>query len=130
MAKECLGLRARKLDRMVTRIYDDALRPYEIKSTQFALLVAIQVSQPVSAAELGRALEVEKSTVSRGLARLVERGWVSVIDGDGRSQNLSCTKAGSQLIETAHQGWKLAQRQAKALVGKDAAAALQGIHIV
>lgn len=129
IARECLAMRTRKLDRVVTRLYDDALRPYGIKSTQFTLLVAVSLSEPISPSELSRSLDVEKSTISRNLKRLVERGWVEVRDGDDRRmQHLLATPSGLRVIEEAHKGWKAAQRQIKSLIGEDAVLALKATH--
>ncbi len=41
VAKECTGLRVRQVSRLLTRIYDDSLRPLGIQETQFSMLVAV-----------------------------------------------------------------------------------------
>jgi hypothetical protein len=41
MAADCLCLRARRVSRALTRMYDDALRPLGIQATQLTLLNAV-----------------------------------------------------------------------------------------
>ena len=81
----CLGYRTRKLARTVTRRYNDRLRPLGLNLTEMNLLAAIAAQGSVQPARLGRAMALEKSTLSRNSSRLVERGWVEVRDHpDGR----------------------------------------------
>ncbi len=114
IAQHCLGSRARRLERVLTRIYDGALRDRGITSAQLGLLVAIELAGPTTAAWLGRRLELEKSTVSRNLARLQTAGLVASTDG------LRTTPRGSALIQVCHPLWQAAQHQAEAALGATA----------
>jgi hypothetical protein len=40
IASECVAVRLRMLNRVITNIYDDALRPLELKVSQMNILVA------------------------------------------------------------------------------------------
>jgi hypothetical protein len=71
IARDCMASRVRRLERLLTRIYDDAIRPHGLTGSQLELLVALQLIGKTTAAAVGRRLELEKSTVSRNLARLV-----------------------------------------------------------
>ena len=119
-------MRTRRLDRIVTRLYDDALRPLGLKSTQLALLVGISEGA-TSPLLLGQAFEAEKSTVSRNVGRLVERGWVEVSEAaEGRGQQLALTSEGQALLVAARKPWVEAQRRVRALLGDETADALAG----
>jgi DNA-binding MarR family transcriptional regulator len=88
----CLGYRTRRLARAVTRLYNDRLRPLGLNLTEMNLLAAIAAQGAVQRARLGRAMALEKSTLSRNSSRLVERGWVEVRDHpDGRGVLLALT---------------------------------------
>jgi DNA-binding MarR family transcriptional regulator len=54
-------------------------------------------SGPLRQVELGRRLRLEKSTVSRLVTNLANRGWIRrhAADGDGRGVELELTDAGS-----------------------------------
>jgi DNA-binding MarR family transcriptional regulator len=113
----CLGYQTRKLARAVTRLYNDRLRPLGLNLTEMNLLAAIAAQGSVQPARLGRAMELEKSTLSRNSSRLVERGWVEVRDHpDGRGVLLAVTARGNEMLLRAVPAWKQAQQQAQSLV--------------
>ena len=113
----CLGYQTRKLARAVTRLYNDRLRPLGLNLTEMNLLAAIAAQGSVQPARLGRAMALEKSTLSRNSSRLVERGWVEVGDHpDGRGVLLAVTARGNEMLLRAVPAWKQAQQQAQSLV--------------
>src|SRR5262245_10516032 len=67
----CISTRVRQLSRIVTRVYDDALRPMGITASQFTLLTQLAQQDGITAVEIGHALDIEKSTLSRNLKRLL-----------------------------------------------------------
>jgi DNA-binding MarR family transcriptional regulator len=119
VASSCLAARARRLDRLLARVYDGALRPHGVTGAQLGLLVAIGLSGPTSAAKVGRLLELEKSTLSRNLKRLMAAGLVEATDG------LRVTERGAATVRACHPAWQAAQRQARTLLGKHAVELLQ-----
>jgi DNA-binding MarR family transcriptional regulator len=113
----CLGYRTRKRARAVTRLYNDRLRPLGLNLTEMNLLAAIAAQGTVQPARLGRAMALEKSTLSRNSSRLVERGWVEVRDHpDGRGVLLTLTARGNEMLLRAVPAWEQAQQQAQSLV--------------
>jgi DNA-binding MarR family transcriptional regulator len=115
----CLGYRTRRLTRAVTRLYNDRLRPVGLNLTEMNLLAAIAAQGSVQPAALGRAMALEKSTLSRNSSRLVERGWVGVRDHpDDRGMLLTLTARGNEMLLQALPAWNEAQRQARSLVAE------------
>jgi DNA-binding MarR family transcriptional regulator len=115
----CLGYRTRRLARAVTRLYNDRLRPLGLNLTEMNLLAAIAAQGAVQPARLGRAMALEKSTLSRNSSRLVERGWVEVRDHpDGRGVLLALTARGNEMLLRAVPAWKHAQQRAQSLVAE------------
>lgn len=113
----CLAYRTRKLARTVTRLYNDRLRPLGLNIAEMNLMAAIAGQGPIQPARLGRAMELEKSTLSRNSARLVDRGWVEMRDDpDGRGVLLALTAEGSEMLLRALPAWKEAQARAHSLV--------------
>jgi DNA-binding MarR family transcriptional regulator len=112
----CLAFRVRRLNRRVTRIYDAALRPRGLTIAQFNMLVALGLSVDLRAGDLVRALDLEKSTVSRNLKRLIEHRWVSAADTD---RVLRLTATGRKLVARTLPAWRQAQREAAAAIGAD-----------
>ena len=115
---QCCAGRVRIINRVVTSIYDDALRPLGLKVTQMGILVAIGKLGEPSSGELLRWLQMEKSTLSRNVERMSKRGWVAVRPGkDGRSMAFKVTARGGKLMERAVPRWQEAQKQTQALLG-------------
>jgi DNA-binding MarR family transcriptional regulator len=115
----CLGYRTRKLARAVTRLYNDCLRPLGLNITEMNLLAAIAAQRSVQPAELGRAMALEKSTLSRNTSRLVNRGWIEIRDHpDGRGVLLTLTASGNQMLLRAVPAWRQAQQRAQSLVAE------------
>ncbi len=126
MARGCLVARIRMLNREVTGIYDDALRPLGVKVSQTNVLTAIAKLEPVSPRVIGELLRIEKSTLSRNVERMRARGWLRVTSGDDeRSHRLEVTAKGHRLLEKALPLWKRAQKDAESLLGKRT---VQAIH--
>ncbi len=115
----CLGYRSRRLSRAVTRLYNDRLRPLGLNLTEMNLLAAIAAQGAVQPAKLGRAMALEKSTLSRNSGRLVEHGWVEIREHpDGRGVLLALTARGKQLLLDALPAWQEAQERARSLVAE------------
>jgi DNA-binding MarR family transcriptional regulator len=115
----CLGYRTRRLARIVTRVYNDSLRPLGLNITEMNLLAAIAAQRSVQPAKLGQAMELEKSTLSRNSNRLVDKGWLELRDHpDGRGVLLVLTAEGNQMLLRAVPAWKQAQQRARSMVAE------------
>jgi DNA-binding MarR family transcriptional regulator len=123
VASECLAVRVRRLGRVVTRIYDAALAPHGVTIAQYNLLAAIGAIEAPSRTRLGRALDVEKSTLSRDLKRMDQLGWIR--SGPGRGGAISITPAGGRVLTDARPAWEGAQRAALSQLGRGAFAGLR-----
>ena len=127
IASQCLILRVRRLDRQLTRIYDEAMREHGMTAAQFNLLVAIAVAAPVSPTALASVMELEKSSLSRNVAKMIEHGWVRSAAGAVPGLDLSCTAKGLRLIAKAHPSWERAQAGVRELLDDDLAAGLAAL---
>jgi DNA-binding MarR family transcriptional regulator len=117
IARECLALRVRRLDRSLSRIYEGALRPHGLTIAQLGLLTAVALSGAVQPSRLGEILDLERSTVSRNVALILRKGWVSAVAaGNGRSQLLAITRRGESLLDEALPAWRRAQKNAEELL--------------
>src|SRR3954452_13487477 len=93
IASECLAVRVRALNRAVTALYDDALRPHGLRVGQLNLLVAVARLGTARPGDLCRLLRMDKSTLSRDVEVMRRNGWLAVEDGSGRSRPLRITPA-------------------------------------
>lgn len=119
IAGECIAVRLRMLNRVVTNIYDDALRPLDLKVSQMNILVATAKMEIARPAIVCDRLLLDVSTLSRNVERMKARGWLEVVeDEDGRAQPFRLTNEGKKLLRKAAPAWKQAQKQAKELLGE------------
>ncbi len=119
IAGECIAVRLRMINRVVTNIYDDALRPLDLKVSQMNILVAAAKMGTVRPTDVGEFLHLDTSTLSRNLTRMEARGWLELVadDEDGRSQPIRITAQGRKLLDKAAPAWEAAQAKVKKLLG-------------
>src|SRR3954467_12550465 len=125
ISRTCIAVRLRRLNRIVTNFYDDALRPLGLKVSQLNILVVtarLGLARPVQVCDI---LQLDTSTLSRNVERMRAHGWLEVVpDEDARTQPFRLTAQGRQLIEKAVPAWQEAQRQAADLLGDEGIALL------
>ena len=118
IAGECVAVRLRMLNRVITNIYDNALRPLDLKVSQMNILVAaakMGTARPLAVCEY---LHLDVSTLSRNVERMKARGWLEVVpDEDGRSQPFQLTPQGRKLLDKAVPAWSAAQQQVTRVLG-------------
>ena len=116
----CIATRVRQLSRIVTRVYDDAMRSHKITASQFTLLTQLAQTDGITAAEIGLELDIEKSTLSRNLKRLLALGHIIMDPPAGRrGRGLHLTPRGQSVIRDAYPVWQAAQRRATEVMGKE-----------
>jgi DNA-binding MarR family transcriptional regulator len=125
----CVLMRTRLISRVMTAIYDEALRPFGIGSPQFALLAIIGSMEPATRAEIGRHLRQDRSTLTRNLRLVLSEGWAEEVQDEagGRPKPIMLTKAGKHLLRRAASAWCVAQSRAKVLLDKDGVAAVMSM---
>lgn len=125
IARSCIAVRLRLLNRVVTNFYDDALRPLGLKVSQLNILIVtarLGLARPARVCEI---LQLDTSTLSRNVKPLQAHGWLKVVpDEDARTQPFRLTPQGRRLIEKAVPAWEEAQRQATELLGDEGIALL------
>jgi len=116
----CIAGSLRLLNRVVTNIYDDALRPIGMTICQMTMLTVIGKSGDVTSTDVCDDLQIEKSTLSRNLNRMRQQGWLeSLVDERGTGRQLRLTEAGEAMLEKGKPYWMSAQKKAVSLLGEE-----------
>jgi DNA-binding MarR family transcriptional regulator len=116
----CASFNFRRTARAVTRMYDAALQESGIRSTQFAILVGIAKSQPVSIGALGDVLVLDKTTLTRSLRLLKKDGLVAISERSTMRQRfLSLTPKGERTLAHSLPAWRKAHARFVSTVGVD-----------
>lgn len=108
----CTSANLRKATRMVTQIYDAALRPVGLRATQFNLIATLARSGDTPLTRLAEALVMDRTTLTRNLKPLVEKGLIRVDhEADQRVRIINLTDEGKAIFEEALPFWQQAQSQ-------------------
>jgi DNA-binding MarR family transcriptional regulator len=125
IACRCIAGRMRLVNRVITGLYDNALRPLGVKASQFNILVVAGKLGLARPAEVCAILRLDTSTLSRNVERMRAQGWLEVVPAeDARTQPFRLTTQGKRLLEQAAPAWKKAQQEAENLLGDDGVALL------
>ena len=115
----CMGLHIRRASRIVTQVYDSALRPVGLGVNQFMLLVSIHLMESAPITRLAQELFTDQTTLTRNLKLLEQRGLVSIALGDDRRVKLvSLTVEGYSVLAQAFPLWEQAQDKVKEHFGQ------------
>jgi DNA-binding MarR family transcriptional regulator len=115
----CTGARLRRLTRRVTAHYEHHLRTTGLKLSQYSLLVHLS-QRPESLSALADRMEIDRTTLSRNLQPLLDRGLVDETTGsDGRQRLFVLSANGARLRAAARKQWRQAQLALEHHLGRD-----------
>lgn len=118
----CYCFAMRKVARAVTQIYDRALEPTGIRSTQFTLLVTMASSNAQTLTEMANALVMDRTTLTRNLKPLEKMGFIQTAEAkDKRSKAYILTQQGRDVVNRAVPKWKSAQARVNEALGESEA---------
>jgi DNA-binding MarR family transcriptional regulator len=110
----CACANLRRAARLVTQLYSQEIGP-DMEPAQFSLLSALHRRPVASQAVLGRALGLDKTTMSRNLRLMETNGWIELASTDDRRErNYRLTPAGEKILFAVKPGWVRAQAKLRA----------------
>lgn len=119
IVNDCVSVRLRLINRIVGSIYDKALKPHGIKSTQLTVLAAVSAFDTTTSKQLSQLLYMDTSTFSRALGILKKHHWLHTEpSGEGKILNIRITTEGLEKLEAAYPDWQKAQQQAVEALGE------------
>lgn len=123
----CALFNLRRTTRAVTQLYDELLRPSGLKGTQYSMLRVIDGVEPIPMGDLGAAMGMDRTTVTRNVGLLEHMGLVAIEPGrDRRTRLVRLTRKGSATLAKAHFRWDEAQRAVVDRLGSKRWEALRG----
>lgn len=113
---ECACATIRRTARLVTQLYSHEMGQ-NVEPTQFALLTVLSHRPGGGQSPLGRALGLDKTTMSRNLRLMERNGWIEgMTANDKRKRGYRITPLGTTVLAATTPGWTRAQaRLRKAL---------------
>jgi DNA-binding MarR family transcriptional regulator len=114
----CMGLHVRRASRIMAQRYDAALHPVGLVQTQFTLMVAIHLLEPLTITQLAQELFTDQTTITRNIKLLEKRGLVAITPGEDRRIKLaSLTVEGQAVLKQALPLWEQAQTEVRQYFG-------------
>ena len=117
--------------RVVARHYDAALAPTGLTTNAYSLLARLEREGAQTVGSLAAGLAMDRTTLSREIAPLVERGYVAGRPGehDRRQRVLEVTRAGVAVVARARPLWTRAQQELAETFGTERTDELMaGLH--
>ena len=121
----CTALR--KATRRISQLYDTALAPSGLKTTQRAILAQLGRSEPVTVGQLAEALVMDAGALAHTLKPLERERLVAVtVDpSDRRNRLIKLTRQGRARLAESDALWAKAQRGFEAAFGRVESEALR-----
>jgi DNA-binding MarR family transcriptional regulator len=116
----CSCVNLRRASRAITRIYDRALEPAQLKITQYSVLANVARFGPLNISKLARILKLDRTTLVRNLKSLELSCYIENVPvSDPRERAICITESGRSLVERAQPYWSLAQKQIEENLGAE-----------
>lgn len=104
----------------MTQLYEEALRPFGLRSTQFTILQALSFTGEITQGELGRILAMDSTTLTRTLAIMRRQRWIEKRRGkDKREWRIGLAVNGKAQLARALPVWQKAQEDVKRRMGAE-----------
>lgn len=108
--EDCACFNVRKTSRMITQLFDHALKPSGIKATQFTILGVLANEGEIAIKELAISLGLDRTTLTRGIVRLETAGLIKSREGDdARQRFVALTTKGIKKLNDSIPYWEKAQ---------------------
>lgn len=102
----------RQASRIVTQLYDQALKPSGVKITQFGILRLLSAYPGLTTGDIADALAMDSTTLTRTLKIIQDNAWIEASPGkDRRERHWNVTATGKARMAEALPLWKAAQKE-------------------
>lgn len=115
----CGSFNMRKASRVLTQLFDEALQPTGLRSTQLTILLVLARYGETAMSRLSRELLLSPSTLSRNLRPLERQGLIRIAGNASRGKQVILTPSGRDTIIQAAPYWQEVQGRFMRQVGTD-----------
>lgn len=100
-------LRLRRIVSYLNVLYEEAIKTHDLTPVQFEVLLFVDSSEPCSVSDVADFMVVDKSTSSRVLRGIQDRGFIEVEhdSADRRRRKVSLTATGKGVVNTTKKSW-------------------------
>jgi DNA-binding MarR family transcriptional regulator len=117
----CMCGSFRRTSRALTQFYEEELRPLGLRATQFTILQALSLAGEVSQGQLGEMLAMDSTSLTRTLAIMSRKGWITEHRGDDRRERwIRLSSAGELKLKRVLPVWEKVQSRLQRKLGRKA----------
>ena len=114
---ECVLLHTVMAARVLTRRYDDRLRPFGVTLAQFFVLATVSNNPGETVSALADRIAMDRTTLSRNLALLEQKGLVARNQAArGNARTCELTPRGADLLSDLVPHWRTASDELSSLL--------------
>ena len=121
----CCATAMRKASRRLTQLYDEALAPSGLRSTQLSILLELSRAgkDTPTLSDLAGSLVLDRSALGHNLRPLERDGLIRIEAGrdDRRQRRVILTAQGARAFKSAGKLWRLAQERFLSVYGAEKA---------
>jgi len=101
----------------VTQHYEKHFRGSGLRATQFTILATLAQTGPLSISKLSDQLGLDRTTLSRNLRLIEDKGWIAALgDDDQRVRKMALTPKGIKKASAALVFWKRADARVEPIL--------------
>lgn len=123
----CPLMRLLVISRKFEKVYKKHFNKLNVTQSQVSILLMVAKMGEIVQSAIGKQLELERSTVSRDLARLIDKGYLHKT-ANGVSPVVSLTKEGNKVAKLVACEWEKGYKDASDLLGEKGMNALAEIE--
>jgi DNA-binding MarR family transcriptional regulator len=118
---KCANFTIRRTARMINQIFDDALNPIGLRTTQFTTLCVVEGNPGISINKIAEEIGADRTTLTRNLSVLAKEGLVGITKNrsDPRIKEVTITKRGHTLLAAAFPHWEKTQERIISAMGDE-----------
>lgn len=114
--------------RLLSAQYAGAFTGQDVTSEQVCMLFILHGAGEQTQRSLGQILGLEKSTMSRNISHLLQKGWIAAGKGtDRREVWLSLSTEGKKKVKALFPLWKKKQEEMEVLLGAELISGLDAL---
>jgi DNA-binding MarR family transcriptional regulator len=107
--RTCACSALRRASRAVTQHYEKHFRGSGLRATQFTILATLAQTGPLSISELSDQLGLDRTTLSRNLRLIEDKGWIGALGNDDqRVRKMGLTPNGIKKASAGLAFWERA----------------------
>jgi len=115
------------LQRKIGKMFRNHFSELNVTNSQSSIFLILLKMEELTQSELGKILDLERSTICRDLARLIEQGYLYKTKGN-KSPLVGLTKKGKDFALAIFEEWEKGYKETRDLLGKDGIAALRNLE--